>query len=276
MIKDLEGINIGGNNINNIRFADDTTLLAFSEKELQILIDKLAEASEGKGLKINTRKTFTMVVTKHKEVPKCRILLNGREIEQVSQFKYLGSIITSDGRSDKDIRTRIGMAKSAFMEMKQILTSKKISKETRLRILKCYVWSVLLYGAETWTISKDMKKKLEAAEMWFYRRMLKVPWTDKRTNKEILQMMEEEQTLLDTIKLRQLKFFGHSMRKNGLENLAVTGMVMGKRSRGKQRSKYTDRLREGLEIDTNIELLRKTRDRETWRSMVADASMHGT
>lgn len=239
-------------------------------------MDKLAEESERKGLKINIKKTFTMVITKQKEVPKCKILLNGREIEQVTYFKYLGSIITSDGRSDKDIITRIGMAKSAFMEMKQILTNKKILKETRLRVLRCYVWSVLLYGSETWNISKKIKKKLEAAEMWFYRRMLKVPWTDKRTNEEVLQMMEERRTLMTTIKLRQMKFFGHVMRKEGLENLAVTGMVEGKRSRGKQRSKYTDRMREEMGIGNNIELLRNTRDREKWKSMAADAAMHGT
>lgn len=102
-------------------------------------------------------------------------------LTQATQFKYLGCILTSGGRSNTDIRTRIGNGKSAFMEMKKVLASIDILKETGLRTLEYYVRSVLLYGAETWTISKAMKR-MEATDIWCCRSMLKVPWTDKRTN----------------------------------------------------------------------------------------------
>ena len=196
-------------------------MIGESEEQLQSLLDKVAEESEKKGLKINTKKTFCMVITKYKDIPKCNLLLNGLKITQINQFKYLGSIITSDGKSEKDIITRIGMAKSAFMDLKKILTNKHISITTRLRVLKCYVWSVLLYGSETWTISKKMQKRLEAAEMWFLRRMLKTSWTEKKTNEDILNKMDTSRSLMATILTRQLSFFGHIIRKDGLENMDV-------------------------------------------------------
>lgn len=275
-INELEGVGIGGRNINNLRFADDTALIALAEAKLQELVDTLTKASEEKGLKINIKKTFTMVITKNKDIPTCRIRINGEEIQQVAHFKYLGSLLTSDGRSEKDINARIGMAKSAFMEMHKLLTNKHISIPTKLRTLKCYIWPILLYGAETWSISEVMKKKLEATEMWFYRRSLKVSWTDKKSNTEILRMMGTERNLLATIAKRQMSFFGHIMRKEGLENLAVTGRVEGKRSRGRQRTTYVDRLRERLTNESNVDLLRATRDKTLWKSMVAYAEMHGT
>ena len=111
LIKDLEGVRLGGRNVNNLRFADDATLIADSEEKLQELLNKLAIESERKGLKINIKKTFCMVIAKSKVTPTCRIKLNGNEIKQVMQFKYLGSMITSDGKCEKDITSRIGMAK---------------------------------------------------------------------------------------------------------------------------------------------------------------------
>ena len=144
-------------------------------------------------------------------------------------------------------------------------------------MLKCYVWSVLLYGAETWTISKAMQKKLEATEMWFLRRMLKIAWTEKKTNEEILNEIGIERSLIVTIKKRQLSFFGHMMRKEGLEHLAITGKVEGKRARGRQRNTYVDCLREGIEgVRNNIELIRGCQDRAKWKSMVANVEIHST
>ena len=123
---------------------------------------------------------------------------------------------------------------------------------------------------------KKMSTKLEATEMWFLRRMLKIPWTDKRTNEDILTYINTERKLMTTIKKSQWTFFGHIMRREGLQNLAVTGKIEGKRARGRQRKKYTDRLREGTEISNNIELIRSTKERRAWKSMVADAERQST
>ena len=107
-----------------------------------------------------------MVVSKNKNIPTCNNYIDNEKIEQIQEFEYLGSMITSDVRCDKEIKPRIAIAKKKFMEKKSVFTNSKISIETRKRFLKCYIWSVLLYGSESWTISAEMKKKLEAMEMW--------------------------------------------------------------------------------------------------------------
>jgi len=91
---------------------------------------------------------------------------------------YLGSLISQDGRCDKEIKHRIGISKN----MEKVLTSRAISMSMKLHLLKCYVWSTLLYGCESWTVSQRMKSQLKATEMWFLRRMLRIAWTDKVSN----------------------------------------------------------------------------------------------
>ena len=119
-----------------------------------------------------------------------------------------------------------------------ILTARNISIAVHLRVLKCYIWSTLLYGCETWTISGDMIKKLEALETWFYRRMLRISWKEKVTNVDVYRRMNTSTSLLIDIVHRQLTFLGHILRKGELENLVVTGFVDGKRDRGRQRETF--------------------------------------
>ena len=104
--------------------------------------------------------------------------------------------------------------------------------DTKCRVLECYVMSTLMYGRECWTITSEMEKKLEAMEMWCYRRMLRLSWTKKVTNEEVLKRIREGRTLMKRIRKRQLEFLGHVMRKEKLENLTVTGKIEGTRSRG--------------------------------------------
>ena len=277
-IEDKEGVSVGGRNINNLRFADDAALIADSQEKLQRLLEAVVQASENKGLKVNIKKTCCMVISKWWVVPACNIYINGNKVQQVECFRYLGSMFTSDGRCDKEIRARIGRAKSAFADLKQLLVNRKISTSTRMRLLKTYVWSVMLYGSETWTISKIMQKRLEAAEMWFLRRMMKISWTERKTNEQVLNMMNTRRNLMNIIRKRQLEFFGHIMRKNGLENLVVTGRVEGSRARGRQRLKFLDGLVEcakKLVIDCN-DMIRTTGDRARWKSVVANAETQGT
>ena len=132
-IEDMPGATVGGVNISNLRFADDTALIANTEKDLQELVNKMKEESKLYGLSLNKKKTYTMVFSKKKEISKCSIKIDGVELEQVKQFNYLGSILTSDGRSKVEIDRRIGQAKSAFGNMTDILSNKKISIQTRLR-----------------------------------------------------------------------------------------------------------------------------------------------
>ena len=95
-----------------------------------------------------------MVVTKKQDTPNAKITIEGRPIEQVKKFIYLGHLITDNGKCDSEIKGRIVIARGAFNDISKVITSQKISISTRLRLIKCYAWSTLTYGAETWTISK--------------------------------------------------------------------------------------------------------------------------
>ena len=130
-IEDMPGAKVGGVNISNVRFADDTALIANTEKDLQELVNKIKEESKLYGLSLNKKKTYTMVFSKKKEIPKCSIRIDGVELEQVKQFIYLGSILTSDGRNKVEIDRRIGKAKSAFGHITNILSNKKIYKYSK-------------------------------------------------------------------------------------------------------------------------------------------------
>jgi len=131
-----------------------------------------------------------------------------------------------------------------------------------MRLLKCYVWSTLLYGCESWTISKRMESQLEAAEMWFLRRMLRIAWTDKVSNDQVLQRANTSRNLLKVIVSRQIRFVGHVMRKNQLEAIALTGMTEGKQARGRQRKMFIDWISTACGDKCNInKILKICRDR---------------
>ena len=159
-IKDVEGIAVGGHNINNIRYADDTALIADSEAKLQEILSIVARESEAMGLSINCKKTFSLVISKLSLPPICNLKINGMPIKQVNNFGYLGSDITSDAKCDHEIKKRVGIAKKTFNDMSHVFKRPQINMSSKLRLLKTYVWSVLLYGCETWTISRQMRTKL--------------------------------------------------------------------------------------------------------------------
>ena len=271
-LDESEGLKANGENLNNLRYADDTSLLAGSEEDLQRLLNIVVEESEKLGLSLNVKKTECMVVSKKKNNPECKLFSKGEQIRQVQKFKYLGYTLTSNGKCRTEIKKRIAIAKASFQKMSTILKNRNISFSTKLRVLKTYVWSILLYACETWTITAETKKNLEAAEMWFYRRMVRISWKEKRTNESILEETNQERSLINTIRKRQLKFLGHICRHKGLEFLSLTGKIEGTRSRGRQRITFLDSLSSFVTGNNkdNIALLRMTEDRDRWRIMIAD------
>ena len=227
-------------------------------------------AGEEMGLRINRKKTECMVMSK-RTAPACNIRVRDEIIKQVDKFRYLGSMMTVDGRSESEIRQRIGIAKSAFEKMRKLVTNRHIRIETRMRAIKAYIWSTLLYGCESWTIGKDMEKRLEAFEVWCWRRMMRVSWTERRTNESIFEEIGKERELLRTIRRRQMRFLGHVMRREQLENLSLTGRICGERGRGRPRVKYMDGLKKKIGGGWRTgEILQMTRGRDVWKSMVAN------
>ena len=158
-IEDMKGVSIGGLNINNLRFADDTAVIADSEEKLRLLMSTLKDTCDKHGMEINTKKNKTEVMVISKEPEKCSIYLNEEKINQTETFTYLGTLVTEDGKCIKEIKSRIAQSKTAFTNLKKILTNKKVPFKTRFRVLRCYVWPVLLYACETWSAHQKQHTK---------------------------------------------------------------------------------------------------------------------
>ena len=182
-----------------------------------------------------------MVISKKNCTPACNIVMNGTVLKQVHKFNYLGSLITSDCRCINEIKSRMAQAKASFQNRKNILTNERMSLGVREHVLQCYIEPILLYGCESWSMTKQTLTSIEAMEIWFLRRMLRVSWTEKRTNLEILNTARSTRKLISNVKRRQAAFLDHVMRKGKLEHLLTTGKIEGKRSRGRQRIKNTRR-----------------------------------
>ena len=156
------------------------------------------------------------------------ITMDDNTLKQVPKFKYLGSIITEDGKNKKDIMQRIE-AKVMFNNKKQLLCSNNFSLEMKKKLTKSCIWSVALYGSETWTLGKNEERAVNAFETWCWRRMLKIKWTDRITNEEVFQKVEKEQLLLKILKNRRRSWIGHTIRHNEFVVNILEGAISGKK-----------------------------------------------
>ena len=143
-------------------------------------------------------------------------------------YNYLGQTITSNGKCDDKILKIIEIARDAFNSMLTTITSRHIRMKTRKIIIKAYVWLTLLYGCEPWTITTRNITTLQSFEMWAYRKMMKISWREKKTNDEVLEMVEEQLYIIPTIKKRKITYFGHTIRRNNIHRLILEGPLEGK------------------------------------------------
>ena len=255
-----EGIKVGGQWIKDVRFADDQGVVAHTELGLQRLVGSINESAKIYGMKINIKKTKTMVVSKSGGEP-VNITLEGQLVEQVKQFKYLGSVITEDGKCEVEVKTRIALAKTAFSRRKELLT-KRMNRRVRKRLVKTIVWPILMYGCETWTLRKEEIRRLEAFEMWCWRRMEKISYTEKKSNEEVLLLVEEERNLVETIVKRKKGWIGHVLRGESMMRDVMEGKMEGKRVRGRKRIGMLNELLDG---GTYADMKKRARDRRGWR-----------
>ena len=156
-------------------------------------------------------------------------------------FIFLGSILTNDGRCTREIKSRIAMANAAFNKKKTLFTS-KLDLNLRKKLVKCYIWSMALYGAETWTLRAADQKYLESFEMWCWRRMEKISWTDHVRNEEVLLRVNEQRNILHEIGKRKANWIGHILRRNCLGK--TKGEMEVTRRRGRRRRKLLDDLKD--------------------------------
>ena len=193
-----------------------------------------------------------------------------KPIEQVEKMEYSGHIVKETGKSDTDIKRRIAIARSSFTSLYKVLTPRQVSLDARIRLLKCYIWSTLLYGCETWTLSKTLEKRIEAFEIWTFRWILEIAWANHKRNDEVLNMAKCKRSLLSIITKKKLQYFGHIIRKNSLEKLLLEGKVDGKRQRARPRRMWMDDIKGWTNKSSYAECVRDAQDRTVWRAMTAD------
>ena len=173
-------IKIARRNINNIRYTDDTTLMAESKEELKSLLMKMKEESEKTGLKLNIQNTKIMasgpITSRQKD---------GETMETVVDFIFWGSKITVDGDCSHEIKRRLLLGRKARTNLDSVLKGKDISLPTKVRIVKAIIFPAVMYGCESWTIKKGECQRINTFELWCWRRLLRVPWTARRSNQSI-------------------------------------------------------------------------------------------
>ena len=176
------GIRIVRRNINNLKYAYETTLLAESEEELKSLLMNVKEESEKVGLKLNIQKTKIMA-----SGPITSWQVDGETVETVTDFIFLCSKITEDEDFSHEIKRCLLLGRKAMTNLDSILKSKDITLSTKVHLVKAMIFPVVMYGCESWTIKKAEHQRIDAFELWCWRRLFRVPWTARRSNQSILK-----------------------------------------------------------------------------------------
>ena len=199
------GIKIAGKNNNNLRYTDDTTVMAESEEELKSLLMKVKEESEKVGLKLNIQKTKIMA-----SGPMASWEIDGETVETVSDFFLLGSKITADDDCSHEIKRRLLLGRKVMTNLDSILKSRDITLSTKVHLVKAMVFPVVMYGYDSWTVKKAEHRRIDAFELWCWRRLLRVPWTARKSNQSILKISPG--CSLEGLMLKlKLQYFGHLM-----------------------------------------------------------------
>ena len=219
------GIKIARRNVSNLRYADNTTFMGESEEELKSLLMKVKEESEKVGLKFNIQKTKIIAsgsITSWQ--------IDGETVETVSGFILGGSKTTADGDCSHEIKRHLLLGRKVITNIDSILKSRDITLPTKVHLVKAMVFPVVMYGCESWTINKAEHWRIDAFELWCWRRLLRVPWTVRRSNKSILKEISPEYSLEGLILKLKLQSLGHLMQRAGsFEKTLILGKIEGRR-----------------------------------------------
>ena len=202
------GIKIAGRNINTLRYADDTILMAESKEELKSLWMKVKEKSENVGLKFNIQKTKIMA-----SCPTTSWQIDGETVEIMADFIFGGSKITADGDCSHEIKRCLLLGRKVMTNLDSILKSKDIPLPTKVKTL---VFPVVMCGWESWIIKKAEGQRIYVFELWCWRRLLRVSWTVRISNQSILKEISPEYSLEGLMLKVKLQYFGYLMRRTDM------------------------------------------------------------
>ena len=221
---------------------------------------KVKEESEKVGLKLNIQKT--------------KIIASGPitswqiDVETVSDFIFGGSKITADGDCSHEIKRRLLLGRQVMTNLDSIFNSRDITLPTKVRLVKAMVFPVVMYGCESWTIKKAEHWRTDAFDLWCWRRLLRVPWTARRSNQSILKEINPKYSLEGLMLKLKLQYFGHLMgRSNSLEKTLMLGKIEGRRRRGWQRVKWLGDIINSMDISLS-KLWVMVKDREVCPTVV--------
>ena len=258
--------------LDDLDFADDLALLSHTQQQMQEKTSTIATNSARLGLNIHRGKSKVMRVNSANTAP---IMLEGEALEEVEEFTYLGSIVNKQGGTDADVRVRIGKARVAYLQLKNIWSAKDLAITTKIKIFNSNVKSVLLYGAETWRTTVNTTNKIQSFINTCLRRILQIHWPNTISNKELWERTSQKPADEEILQ-RRWRWIGHTLRKPATNTTrqSLKWNPQGKRKRGRPRNTW----RRDWEADAKkmgytwgqLEML--AQDRDAWRTLVCGLS----